>query len=107
MEKAMKKSRIPQTDSIQELAEFWDTHDSTDFEDELVEVTEPVFESRASIQILLQPREVKAVQRIAQAEGVSREELIRKWVAQRLSRRNGRAPSKPAPSKRRSPATKK
>lgn len=35
---------IPQTDSIQELANFWDTHDVTDFEDQLEEETEQVFE---------------------------------------------------------------
>jgi hypothetical protein len=40
----MNTPKIPKTDSIQELAKFWDTHDLTDFEDELVEVTEPVFE---------------------------------------------------------------
>lgn len=40
----MKTQRLPQTDSIQELAHFWDTHDLADFEDELEEVTEPVFE---------------------------------------------------------------
>ena len=39
----MKTQRLPQTDSIQELAHFWDTHDLTDFEDELEEVTEPIF----------------------------------------------------------------
>ncbi len=39
----MKESKLPKTDSIQELAEFWDTHDLTDFEDELEEVIEPVF----------------------------------------------------------------
>jgi hypothetical protein len=33
MEKAMKKSKLPQTDSIQKLAEFWDSHDLTDFGD--------------------------------------------------------------------------
>ena len=36
----MKRTNIPQTDSIQELARFWDTHDLTDFEDELEEVGE-------------------------------------------------------------------
>ena len=40
----MKRTSIPQTDSIQELAYFWDTHDLTDFEDELEEVGEYVFE---------------------------------------------------------------
>ncbi len=39
----MKGNKIPQTDSIQELADFWDTHDLTDFDAELEEVDEPVF----------------------------------------------------------------
>ena len=34
------KSRIPHFNSIEEEAEFWDTHDSTEFEDEWEEVTE-------------------------------------------------------------------
>ncbi len=38
----MKTEALPQTDSIQELAQFWDTHDLTDFEEQLEEVTEPV-----------------------------------------------------------------
>jgi hypothetical protein len=33
---------LPTTDSIQELAAFWQHHDVTDFESELEEVTEPV-----------------------------------------------------------------
>jgi len=39
----MNKFKIPETDSIEELARFWDTHDLTDFEDQLEEVVEPVF----------------------------------------------------------------
>jgi hypothetical protein len=34
----------PTTDSIQELAAFWQQHDVTDFEDELKEVAQPVFQ---------------------------------------------------------------
>ena len=30
----MRKKEIPKTDSIQELAHFWDMHDITDFEDQ-------------------------------------------------------------------------
>lgn len=41
-----RKLTLPKTDSIQKLAEFWDSHDLTDFEDELEEVTEPVFAHR-------------------------------------------------------------
>lgn len=40
----MKTEHLPKTSSIEELAQFWDTHDLTNFEDELEEVTEPVFE---------------------------------------------------------------
>ena len=44
-EKPMKKFRFPKTDSIEQLAEFWDTRDLTDFEDELEEVVNvPVVE---------------------------------------------------------------
>lgn len=40
----MSSRKLPQTDSIWELAQFWDSHDLTDFKDELEEVVEPVFE---------------------------------------------------------------
>ena len=90
----MKKSKLPKTDSIKKLAEFWDTHDLTDFEDELEEVTEPVFVPNAAIKVPLESREVEAVEQMAQAKGVSREELIRVWVRQKLARRSNARPTK-------------
>lgn len=33
--------RIPNTDSIHVLADFWDTHSVTDFDDQIEEVGEP------------------------------------------------------------------
>ncbi|OQY54590.1 MAG: hypothetical protein DRR08_26665 [Candidatus Parabeggiatoa sp. nov. 2] len=42
--KPMNTANIPQTDSIEELAQFWNTHDLTDFEEQLQEITEPIFE---------------------------------------------------------------
>ena len=39
----MTHTKIPQTHSIEELAQFCDTHDSTDFEDELEEVSDTCF----------------------------------------------------------------
>lgn len=94
MERPLKKSKLPKTDSIQKLAEFWDTHDLTDFEDELEEVTEPVFLRGTAIKVPLESREVKAIEQIAQAKGVSREELIRAWVLQKLAGRNNARPTK-------------
>ncbi len=43
MEESLEGPQIPQTDSIKELAEFWDTHEITDFEEQLEEVDEPEF----------------------------------------------------------------
>ena len=70
------------------MAEFWDTHDLTDFEDELEEVREPVFVRGSAIKVHLESREAEAVQQMAQAKGVSGEELIHTWVLEKLARRN-------------------
>ena len=59
------------------LAEFWDTHEVTDFADDLEEVNEPVFEPGEVVQIHLQPIEIEAVKQVAQAQGIIYEELIR------------------------------
>ena len=80
----MKNQQLPQTDSIQELANFWDKHDLTDFEDELVEVTEPVFEPVTVIPLNLESDEAEAVRRIAEAKGIADEELIRGWVREKI-----------------------
>lgn len=42
----MSTSKLPQTDSITELAQFWDEHDLTDYEDELEEVESTIFSPR-------------------------------------------------------------
>ena len=79
----MNRTNIPQTDSIQELADFWDTHDLTDFEDELEEVTEPVFENLVFIQ--LKPEELEIIETLAKPRGISPANLIRGWVVERIT----------------------
>lgn len=85
----MKKSRIPDTDSIEELARFWETHDLTDFEDELEEVTEPIFAPRlrTTLLIRLEPQEVEAIKEIAKSRGVEQTDLVREWVREKLHQR--------------------
>ena len=80
----MKTRRLPQTDSIQELARFWDTHDITDFEDQLEEVAEPAFERRTVISLNLESTEAEAVRKIAKAKGVAEAEIIRAWVREKI-----------------------
>jgi hypothetical protein len=89
----MKKSRLPKTDSIKKLAEFWDSHDLTDFEDVLEEVAEPVFVRSTAIKVPLEALEAEAVERMAQAKGISPEQLVRVWLLQKVARRNSARPT--------------
>ncbi|MEK7397580.1 MAG: CopG family antitoxin [Candidatus Poribacteria bacterium] len=77
-------TKILQTDSIQELAHFWDTHDLTDFEDELEKVSENVFEHQTEIKIQLQSEDIEAIMALAKAKGISYDVLIREWVLERI-----------------------
>jgi len=82
----MKRQRLPDTDSIEELAKFWDTHDLTDFEQVLEEVGRPVFVHRkgTSLSIDLEPTEVERVKKIARSKGVHETIILRQWILERL-----------------------
>jgi predicted phosphatase len=86
MEKTMRRRRLPDTDSIQELARFWDTHDLTDFEPDLEEVGEPVFvrSKGASLSIDLPRRDIQRVTQIAKSKGVKEATVLREWILERL-----------------------
>ena len=84
MEEPMNAARLPKTDSIQELANFWDTHDVTEFEDELEEVSERVFERDTEITVHLETDDANAVRTMAKSRGVGDAELIREWVLEKI-----------------------
>lgn len=77
--------KIPETDSIRELAEFWDTHEVTAFEDQLEEVAERVF-ARANngVTVPLSDDELTALRTIAASRGVDEAALIHEWVQEKL-----------------------
>jgi hypothetical protein len=83
MENLVKDKKIPQTDSIEELAQFWDLHDLTDFKDELEEVDEPIFQH--AVTIPLTPEDAAVVNTLAEARGVSPRALIEEWVAESIA----------------------
>ena len=76
-------NRLPQTDSIQELAQFWDTHDLTEFADELEEVSESVFDGETVVEIHLSPKEAETVQAVARLRGIDPADLIREWISEK------------------------
>ena len=87
----MNRNRILQTDSIQELAHFWDRHDLMDF-DELEEVDRPVFERQTIVTVRLEQEESQIVKALAQTRGISHAKLIQQWVVERIQASLGSAP---------------
>jgi hypothetical protein len=81
-------SRIPEFRSIDDEAEFWDTHSFTEFGDELEDVTGQVtFIVRGEkdrIVIPLDPETFAALEKRAQVENVDPTALVRRWVQERL-----------------------
>jgi hypothetical protein len=86
MEKALEKGRLPQIDSIEGLARFWDAHDLTDFEGDLQEVRRPVFvrAKGAVLTVSLKGSEAQRLKKIASASGVKEATLLRQWIVERL-----------------------
>lgn len=75
---------LPKTDSISELADFWQAHDLTDFEGELEEVTAPVFQKADQFQVRLSAPDARALRSKARRAHISEEELVSQWVHERL-----------------------
>jgi predicted phosphatase len=86
MEKTMKARKIPSTDSIEELARFWDSHDLTEFADQLEEVGDSAFKRVPSTAVVvhLRPDEAKAVKQAAKNKRVREATLLRRWVIEKL-----------------------
>ena len=86
MEKSVRGKKLPNTDSIQELAKFWDWHDLTHFEEPLEEVGEPVFvrSKGESLSVDLPPLELQRVRQLAKSKGVNETAMVREWILERL-----------------------
>jgi predicted DNA binding CopG/RHH family protein len=84
----MMHENIPSTDSISELARFWDAHDITDFESELDVVDEPLFVAGQGHRIVLRlsDAEAEAVHAAAQARGVDEATVIREWIREHATK---------------------
>ncbi len=82
----MKARKIPESDSIEELARFWDTHDLTDFEDLLEDAPKRVFARKPEtvIPVKLPRQEAEEVKRVAKTRGVREATLLRQWVREKL-----------------------
>ena len=98
--KRVGKSRIPEFATIEEEAEFWDTHDSAEFEDEFEEIDEPVevlmYRSapKKALTVRLEPDLIDMLAGVARAKGIGPSTLARMWIMDQLRAARVRAPKR-------------
>lgn len=82
-----KISKIPVFKTIKEEAEFWDTHDFTDFLDELTPVTAKVTlgqPKEETLTVRIQAKLKKQLSDIATEMGVNTSTLARMWLIEKM-----------------------
>ena len=79
-----KKSRIPEFSSIEEEAEFWDTHSLADYWDEFKPVKVKFGKNLSVFQ--LDPKTTKQLDTLASKKGVDIATLIRMWIKEHLKK---------------------
>ena len=84
------KSKIPDFKSRQEMAEFWDTHDFTDYWDEFKPVKIRFAKNlSAGLHIRLDPTTLTKLREKAQEKGIGPTTLARMWIKEHLQQGPG------------------
>ena len=91
------KSSIPRFKTIQEEAEFWDSHSTTEFEDEFEEVKDVQFvvtrvEPKKDITVRLSQNTLAELTKRAREKGIGPSTLARRWILEHLRETLGRRP---------------
>ncbi|MFH1906976.1 MAG: CopG family antitoxin [Chloroflexota bacterium] len=78
---------ISKARTLEDIAEFWDTHSLADYADQIHEVE---FEVRASRRrrVTLDPGVFGRIETQAHQRGISSETLVNLWLAERLQQAN-------------------
>lgn len=74
------RSSISQAQSLEEMGEFWDTHDFTEFDNDAPDVAFTVASS-----IAIEADLLSAVEQQARLRGVSVETLVNLWLQEKLA----------------------
>jgi hypothetical protein len=84
-----KKRRAPLPEhfgSAEEAAEFWDTHDSSDYEEYMSDLDVTVNIKRRTYMVSLDSDLYRRLRDIAKARGVRTETLVNLWMQEKASR---------------------
>lgn len=73
--------------SLEEIADFWETHDSAGYWDQMEDVTEQVRFKRRSekiVSIRVAEDDLELLKQIAMEKGLGHTTLIRTWIKEKL-----------------------
>jgi hypothetical protein len=76
--------RIPSFSNVEEEAEFWDTHDFTDYLEEAKSVTVVYGGLAERLTIRLEPSDRETLAQLSRSKGIGPSTLVRMWVKERL-----------------------
>jgi hypothetical protein len=79
-----KVSSISQTRTLEEMAEFWDTHSLADFDDQTYEVAMTFDPSARRSVVGIETELMAEIRRIAKERQVSTQTLVNVWLRQRV-----------------------
>jgi len=79
-----KSSKIPTFKNIAETADWWDTHDSTEFLDEL-SPAHLTFPKPKHLLITLKPQLMNRLRHLADKMGKPSDQLVQQWIAEKLT----------------------
>jgi hypothetical protein len=83
MEENKRRDPIPEFRTLEEIAEFWDTHSTADYFDRTEEVHFEVDLGKERHPIYLLPELLEQLESQAQARGVSVETLANPWLVEK------------------------
>lgn len=84
-----KKTREPLPDrfaTVEAFEDFWDTHSLAEYEDAWREVQFDVTLPARTLAVPLEPNVAREIKKRARKEGVPVNELVNRWLKQRLHR---------------------
>jgi len=87
-ESRKKKKRDPLPEefgSPEEAGEFWDTHDSADYEEYMKEAHFEVDLKRRSHEVRISDQLLREVRKIARQQGVATETLVNLWLQEKVA----------------------
>jgi len=80
-----KKSKLPEFKSLQDIADFWDTHEFTEVAHEFTPVNDVTIKLDKKTYLPITLAMYEKLEKVAASRGLSVDALIKQWVEEKLA----------------------